>query len=99
MPEKAIRWAYPLAIDEELLEDGLLTIWLSEAAIEYPRGTVAVQRKTNLGEIIFLDQEFTFDFDSKEFVDNRPDYSPEALAGARAEEFAFGWATLGLDIA
>jgi hypothetical protein len=99
MLEKAIRWAYPLAIDEELLEDGLLTTCLSEAAIEYPRGTIAVQRKTNLGEILFLDQEFTFDIDSKELVDNRPDYSPEALAGAQAEAFAFGWATLGLDIA
>ncbi|MET0647197.1 MAG: hypothetical protein ABW208_11295 [Pyrinomonadaceae bacterium] len=99
MLEKAIRWAYPLAIDEELLEDGLLTTCLSEAAIEYPRGTVAVQRKTNLGEIVFLDQEFTFDIDSKELIDNRPDSSPEVLAGAKAEEFASGWATLGLDIA
>ena len=106
MLEEAIRRAYPLAIDEELLEDGLLTTWLSEAAIEYPRGTLAIQRKTTLGEIIFLDQEFTFDIDSKELVDNskelidnRPDYSPEALAGAKAEEFAPGWGDLGLDIA
>jgi hypothetical protein len=99
MLEEEIRWGYPLAIDEELLKDGLLTTWLSEAAIEYPRGTIAIQRKTNLGEIIFLNQEFTFDIDSKELVDNRPDFSPEALAGAQAEEFAFNWATLGLDIA
>jgi len=99
MLEEEIRWGYPLAIDEELLKDGLLTTWLSEAAIEYPRGTIAIQRKTNLGEIVFLDQEFTFDIDSKKLVDNRPDYSPEALAGAQAEEFAFSWATLGLDIA
>lgn len=99
MLEEANRWAYPLAIDEELLEDGLLTTWLSEAAIEYPRGTIAIQRKTTLGEIIFLNQEFTFDIDSKELVDNRPDFSPESLAGAQAEEFAFSWATLGLDIA
>jgi hypothetical protein len=99
MLEEAIRGNYPLAIDEELLEDGLLTTWLSEAAIEHPRGTIAIQRKTNLGEIVFLDQDFTFDIDSKELVDNRPDYSPEALAGAKAEEFAFSWATLGLDIA
>jgi hypothetical protein len=97
--ERAIMWSYPLASDEELLEDGLLTTWLSEAAIEYPRGTIAIQRKTNLGEIVFLDQEFTFDIDSKELVDNRLDDSPEALAGATAEEFAFSWATLGLDIA
>jgi hypothetical protein len=99
MLEEEIRRAYPLAIDEELLEDGLLTTWLSEAAIEYPRGTIVVQRKTNLGEILILDQEFTFDMDSKKLVDNRPDYSPEALAGAQAEEFAIVWATLGLDIA
>ena len=49
--------------------------------------------------LIFLDQDFTFDIDSKELVDNRPDYSPEALAGATAEEFASGWGELGLDIA
>ena len=95
MLEKAIRWGYPLAIDEELLEDGLLTTCLSEAAIEYPRGTVAVRRRTNLGEIVFLDREFTYDIDGKELVDNRPDSSP----GAEAEEFAIDWATLALDIA
>lgn len=99
MLEEAIRWDYPLAIDEELLEGGLVTTWLSEAAIESPKGTIAIQRKTNLGEIVFLNQEYTFDFDSKKLVDNRPDYSPEALVGAQPEEFAFSWATLGLDIA
>jgi hypothetical protein len=99
MLEEAIRWDYPLAIDEELLKDGLSTTWLSEAAIECPRGTIAIQRKTNLGEIVFLNQDFTFDIDSKELVDNRPDYSPKALAGAKAEEFAFGWGELGMDIA
>jgi hypothetical protein len=99
MLEDAITWAYPLAIDEELLEGGLVTTWLSEAAIESPRGTIAIQRKTTLGVIIFLNEDFTFDIDSKKLVDNRPDFSPEALAGAQAEEFAFNWATLGLDIA
>jgi hypothetical protein len=99
MLEDAITWAYPLAIDEELLEGGLVTTWLSEAAIESPKGTIAIQRKTNLGEIVFLNEDFTFDIDSQKLVDNRPDFSPEALAGAQAEEFAFGWAELGLDIA
>jgi hypothetical protein len=99
MLEEAISWAYPLAIEEELLEGGLLTTWLSEAAMECPRGTIAIQRKTTLGEVVFLNQEFTFDIDSQKLVDNRPDYSPEALAGVKAEEFAFSWATLGLDIA
>ena len=99
MLERAMMWSYPLASDEELLEDGLLTTWLSEAAIEYPKGTIAIQRKTNLGEIVFLEQEFTFDIDSKELVDNRPDYFPEALAGATAEVFASGWGELGLGIA
>ena len=98
MLEEKITWDYPLAIDEELLEHGLLTTWLSEAAIECPRGTIAIQRKTTLGEIVFLAQDFTFDIDSKELIDNRPDYSPEALAGARAEEFAYSWGELGLDI-
>lgn len=99
MLEDAITWAYPLAIDEELLEGGLVTTWLSEAAIESPKGTIAIQRKTNLGEIVFLNEDFTFDIDSQKLVDNRPDYSPEALAGAPAEEFAFGWAELALGIA
>jgi hypothetical protein len=99
MLEEAITWDYPLAIDEELLEGGLVTTWLSEAAIEAPKGTIAIQRKTSLGEIVFLNEDFTFDINSRKLVDNRPDYSPEALAGAPAEEFAFGWATLGLGIA
>jgi hypothetical protein len=99
MLEDAITWAYPLAIDEELLKDGLVTTWLSEAADESPKGTIAIQRKTNLGEMVFLNEDFTFDSDSQKLVDNRPEYSPEALAGAPAEEFAFGWATLGVGIA
>ncbi|MET0625060.1 MAG: hypothetical protein ABW250_19095 [Pyrinomonadaceae bacterium] len=99
MLEKALRWAYPLAIDEELSEDGLSVTCLSEALMEYPRGTIAVRRETNLCEIVFLDQEFTFDIDGKELLDARPEYSTETLAGAEAEEFAFGWATLGMGIA
>lgn len=99
MLEKAIRLGYPLAIDEELLEDGLSAGCLSDAVIEYPRGTVAVRRKTNLGEIVFLNQEFTFDFASGELIDNRPDDSSDALAGVQAEELAMSWASLGLDIA
>lgn len=96
MMEEDIMSGYPLAIDEELLEDGLLTRCLAEAAIDYPRGTIAVRRRTTRGEIVFLNLEFTFDFDSKELVDNRPDYSPEALA--KAEEVAYGWGELGMDI-
>lgn len=99
MLEEAIRWDYPLAIEEELLEDGLITTWLSEAAMECPRGTIAIQRKTNLGEVVFLNQEFIFDIDSQKLIDNRPDYSPEALEGVRAEEFDFTWGELGLDVA
>lgn len=91
--------AYPLASDEELLEDGLLFTCLSEDWMECRSGTIAVRRKTNLGEIIFLNREFTFDLDGKEIISNSPDYSPGALAVAKAEEFAMDWATLGLDIA
>jgi hypothetical protein len=98
MMEEDIMSGYPLAIDEELLEDGLLTRCLAEAAIVYPRGTIAVQRRTTRGEIVFLNLEFTIDFDRKELVDNRPDYSPEALAKATAEEVLFSWGELGMDI-
>jgi|GEM_PF-4334473 len=47
--EEDIMSGYPLAIDEELLEDGLLTRCLAEAAIVYPRGTIAVRRIHRLG--------------------------------------------------
>ena len=97
MMEEDIMSGYPLAIDEELLEDGLLTRCLAEAAIVYPSGTMAVQRRTTRGEIVFLNEEFTLDFDRKELVDNRPDYSPEALATEKAEELA-SWGDLGMDI-
>ena len=98
MMEEDIMSGYPLAIDEELLEDGLMTTCLAEAAIVYPRGTMAVRRRTTRGEIVFLNPEFTLDFDRKELVDNRPDYSPDALAKAKAEEVVLGWGELGMDI-
>jgi len=96
MMKEDIMSGYPLAIDEELLEDGLLTRCLAEAAVVYPSGTMVVQRKTTRGEIVFLNPEFTLDFDSKELIDNRPDHSPEALA--KAEEVAASWGDLGMDI-
>lgn len=96
MMKEDIMSGYPLAIDEELVEDGLLTRCLAEAAIVYPRGTIAVQRRTTRGEIVFLNLEFALDFDRKELVDNRPDDSPEAPA--KAEEVVYSWGELGMDI-
>jgi hypothetical protein len=98
MMEEDIMSGYPLAIDEDLLEDGLLTRCLAEAAIVYPRGTMAVRRRTTRGEIVFLNHDLTIDFDRKVLVDNRPDSSPEALATAKAEEVVYSWGDLGMDI-
>lgn len=90
--ERAINEGYPLLEDETL--DGVFSSFLSKDYLDYPVGTVAVRRRTNFGELVFIDTRFVIR--DAAITDTAP---PADAVQLRLAAAAFSWGSLALDIA
>ncbi len=92
---RAINEAYPLLKDEEMGEKGYFASYLVDDFLDYPKGTVAVRRKSSFGELVFISPDFVVQ--QVEIVTARA--RPQAPEPMDASAFAIPWGTLALNLA